>query len=590
MYELALRQDSVAKFIDRFLVMHLLVRALSVILFMLCGASVQAQQTPSGFEPLTVVVDPNGVDLLSGRITFPPPTLQAPVVPSLTMTRLQDFTFLLLGQSQPSNPDAGVLVYTANLRVGRATSESFKCIDGDCQSQSPRTGQLIDGFTSGIYFYTEPGTGRVIRYDSKVSKVASANGTSFAYWATNVTYPDGESLALEYDKYQVTTLQTRHRLTAVKSSRGFQLRFNYVTNVTTDPAWGTLTSVGIYRNGNLTTPIASISYTPAGTVDMAGNAWNGTFNSGFGARPDTSAGTYRPPMNSNDQIVAISMARDQKGGLLTRLTKENEIWNYAWSHAPNENGSNNPYQPRTVTITGPLGYSRTVTIGDSRLSSPIIKQETDALGRLIQYTYDNKQRVTKIQYPEGNAVEVIYDNLGNITRKTSMPKAGSGLANIVEEAAYPDNVQCQASMVVTCFRPLWIKDGRGNITNYVWSPDHGMLLKETKPADANGIRPEIRYEYAPYAVWVKVKESFCRSGAASGNPASPCAAGATDEVVTQYDYGPTTGPNDLLVRGMTVTATDGGGVLRTYRTCYGYDGLGRKISETKPAANLTACP
>jgi YD repeat-containing protein len=39
------------------------------------------------------------------------------------------------------------------------------------------------------------------------------------------------------------------------------------------------------------------------------------------------------------------------------------------------------------------------------------------------------------------------------------------------------------------------------------------------------------------------------------------------------------------LRGMTVTA-DG----QTLRTCYGYDVNGRKISETQPLANLTACP
>ena len=41
----------------------------------------------------------------------------------------------------------------------------------------------------------------------------------------------------------------------------------------------------------------------------------------------------------------------------------------------------------------------------------------------------------------------------------------------------------------------------------------------------------------------------------------------------------------LLVRGVAVTA-DG----QTRRTCYGYDALGRRISETKPNAGLGACP
>lgn len=114
--------------------------------------------------------------------------------------------------------------------------------------------------------------------------------------------------------------------------------------------------------------------------------------------------------------------------------------------------------------------------------------------------------------------------------------------------------------------------------------------------------PQKRYEYAQrYAwvknssgsyvqaatpVWVKTKERFCKTTAASG---ASCAGGASDEVVTDYDYGPDSGPNNLQVRGVIVTATNSSGVLESQRTCYGYDVNGRKISETKPAANMGAC-
>ena len=114
----------------------------------------------------------------------------------------------------------------------------------------------------------------------------------------------------------------------------------------------------------------------------------------------------------------------------------------------------------------------------------------------------------------------------------------------------------------------------------------------------NGVTPQTRYEYAQrYAwlknssggysqgsspIWVLVRERFCRTTSPSG---SGCVGGTSDEVVTDYDYGPNTGPNNLLLRGVAVTA-DG----QTRRTCYGYDQMGRKISETKPSALLTVCP
>jgi YD repeat-containing protein len=114
----------------------------------------------------------------------------------------------------------------------------------------------------------------------------------------------------------------------------------------------------------------------------------------------------------------------------------------------------------------------------------------------------------------------------------------------------------------------------------------------------NGVTPQTRYEYAQrYAwlrdssggysqaaspIWMQVRERFCRTTNPSG---SGCTGGAADEVVTDYDYGPNSGPNNLLLRGVAVTA-DG----QTRRSCFGYDQMGRIISETSPNANLTSCP
>jgi YD repeat-containing protein len=114
----------------------------------------------------------------------------------------------------------------------------------------------------------------------------------------------------------------------------------------------------------------------------------------------------------------------------------------------------------------------------------------------------------------------------------------------------------------------------------------------------NGVQPQKRYTYAQrYAwisdgaggyttasapVWVLTQESFCKAGAASG---SGCANGASDAVVTTYDYGPDSGPNNLQLRGKVV---DAGGL--SLRTCYAYDANGERISTTSPRAGLTSCP
>ncbi len=83
---------------------------------------------------------------------------------------------------------------------------------------------------------------------------------------------------------------------------------------------------------------------------------------------------------------------------------------------------------------------------------------------------------------------------------------------------------------------------------------------------------------------MRTATSTCRTSAATGNPAAPCAT-AGDEVRTTYDYGPDSGPNNLLLRGTLMT---GAGV--SSRICYGYDAQGRRISETSPRAGLASCP
>jgi YD repeat-containing protein len=209
--------------------------------------------------------------------------------------------------------------------------------------------------------------------------------------------------------------------------------------------------------------------------------------------------------------------------------------------------------------------------------------------------------------PLGNATDEAYDVRGNIVQQTVTPVPGSGLPNIVTTAVYP--ATCTNRM--TCNKPTSVTDARGNVTDFTYDPTHGGVLTETGPA-VNGIRPQTRHIYAQrYAwilapgggyvhagapVWVQIATSLCRTSAATGNPAAPCAT-AGDEVLTQYDYGPDAGPNTLLLRGQTVTSTDpgsgsgaGAGVTTTLRTCYGYDAQGNRISETSPNANLASCP
>jgi RHS repeat-associated protein len=207
--------------------------------------------------------------------------------------------------------------------------------------------------------------------------------------------------------------------------------------------------------------------------------------------------------------------------------------------------------------------------------------------------------------PEGIKTDLVYGGNGNITRVTRHARPGSTQPNgqpwpdIVTSAVY-DTAHPRSQT-----KPLSMTDARGNTTDYTYAPEHGGMLTMTAPAPSAGApRPQTRHQYAQRTawiangaggyvaagppLWVRTATSSCRTSAATGNAASPCAV-AGDEMRTDYDYGPDSGPNILLLRGQAVTSTDNN-ITTTLRTCYAYDALGRKISETGPGANLASCP
>lgn len=209
----------------------------------------------------------------------------------------------------------------------------------------------------------------------------------------------------------------------------------------------------------------------------------------------------------------------------------------------------------------------------------------------IDFT-ENSQNLAYQSDRFGRVVEYQYDARGNIIERREKVKASSPLTDLVMTAGYP----ASCSNLKTCNQPTWIKDAKGYQTDYVYHAASGSVLKITGPADANGIRPQTRHTYeqkyawfknasgnfvkASTGVWLLTKTSSCIKGAASGNG---CAL-ANDEVITTFDYGLDSGPNNLFLRGLLVTSQG-----QSRRTCYTYDIYGNKISETSPKANLSSC-
>jgi YD repeat-containing protein len=252
--------------------------------------------------------------------------------------------------------------------------------------------------------------------------------------------------------------------------------------------------------------------------------------------------------------------------------------------------SNYQLTPGPVTIVDPLGRTTTFDYCDP---GPMQGLPSYELNRCVVIPLQS------FTDPEGIKTDLQYDGSRNITRVTRHARAGTNLPDIVTSATY-DVTHPRSSA-----KPLTRTDANGNTTEYTYAPEHGGVLTETGPA-VSGVHPQTRHEYAQrYAwlangsggyvqaaapIWVQTATSLCRTSAATGNPAAPCAT-AGDEVRTDYDYGPDSGPNNLLLRGQAVTSTDNG-TTTTLRTCYSYDALGRRISQTLPNGTIgwTSCP
>ena len=275
-----------------------------------------------------------------------------------------------------------------------------------------------------------------------------------------------------------------------------------------------------------------------------------------------------------------------------------EVWTYAYNVYPAPD-PDAPYPPGYIP-PGQSGYTDPAGFNGGIDYLGGIAREVHARDGVSKYEWSGTV-VSKYTFPRGNIVEIGRDNRSNITSIRKKPVPGTGGSDIVSTYQYPTDsgswptYSCVSTLPTLCNKPTSSTDPNGNTTTYTHDPVHGGILTETGPA-VNGVQPQKRYFYeqrfawlrnagggytrSTNGVWLLIKESSCKTGAASG---AGCALPG-DEVVKFYDYGPDSGPNLLRLRG---TVDDALGTAR--RTCYGYDARGRKISETQPRAGLSAC-
>jgi YD repeat-containing protein len=525
----------------------------------------------------------------------------------------------------------------------RTTDTGFTRLSNGPTTRLTWTGDRASG--SVVYTYTAAdGTVAVFRPLGTAGDSQCAEYLRCAF-VSQVTQPDGTRLDFDY-VHDSWPSGNRARLRRVVSSRGYALLIEGGTNFVTKAcalnlAHATLPADGLCPAGVPTATYAYDSMYANGRLTSVTDPANATWSFTYG---DGTMGFVRPGETTPWLTNALGTFHDEEGVPVQhvggQLFATGETYTYIWDTKPTGNGSSftvhggsytdaaggeTVYRyafpivpgtgPEDACMQFPCSVDEPIEPGNPGRAqyqvTPGPVEIRDPLGRTTTMEYCHQQalvtlpstyanrcyverNVVHITDPEGIRTWPTYDGNNNLTQARRVTKPGSTLPDIVISATY------NTLNPVVAAKPASTTDARGNVTEYSYDPVHGGLLSETLPAPSPGApRPQTRHQYAQrhawvsngaggyvqsaQPMWVRTATSVCRTSAATGVAANPCAT-AGDEVRTTYDYGPDAGPNNLQLRG---TAVHADGQVR--RSCTGYDSQGRAISATSAGAGLSQC-
>ena len=548
------------------------------ILFLHSGmASAQAGPfiIPPDFEQAT----PEGIDLLSRNFTYSATDLQVGrASDSSSLGYRRRFT---VGSSSQvawvDNVHAYVSCYYA------CSAQTMVTVVYDDQSF------VFNGSSTGFYSFYPNGTKLEVTSSSPIAyRFTAKDGTQITFSAaaypgpaqieaSAIVRPDGSRTNLYYDNAGTLGGGASYRLRRVVNSFGYGFRISYVDNGTAGSytSWrGRPSSIDMISTnctgtgaGCSDTVLRTVSYRyPASGTDFrisqfvddnsAVTAYTYAAGTGFSSISVTGPNSSSPKLTGRyetgkTKYITVAGTKEvslsaYSGGSRTGtiINQENVTSTYA-----------------TGPVTGPYGLSREAVFS-----------MTDQNGYTTKLDYGPAVLPTKVTHPEDNAEEYLYDDRANVVLKKINPKPGSSLLQLSSSATYP--ATCDSTNFRICNKPTAVIDDRGNRTDYIWDPNSGNVLTETRPPDANGVRPTVSYGYSAFTgidgatFWLLTSKTE--------------KLGAQEVAVSTYGYDI---GNHWALKEASVTAGS-----QTLRTCFLYDTAGNLISQTEPRALLTSCP
>ncbi len=553
-------------------------RLAAVAVFLLpLGSQGVAQNTPndppSVISPLKIEDDRNDVNLESGKIDLDVPSLSVPAAPRLKWDKVQNSAPYMRG-TQATSAQLPPASYSVTTRDG--SSESFRCLDWDCTSVTLSGSTFVP---TGTHHqngrYTVANSGEVYHFNVVSTDSVTGSTRTVQSYASSIDYADGERITFTYDSAGCG-LATCYRPNRIETNVGYFITVTYQCADITQSCWAQPLDAKLYAASDPNTPLQSLHYTfNGGTItatDIGGRVWTiAGANNQLGLSVQSISGTVQLPTEGSNS-VSIGVAPN--ASLLGSFVRDGVTWTYAYtSPVLNPWSAYTDYYYTKVTVTGPNGYSMAYDMDTSYHSLAfmfmnVIKRSTDALGRQTSYLFDQGTRLIRVTLPEGNYVQLVYDGCGNITTKTSVAKPGSGLANIVESAAYPPDGSC-IGIGTNQYRPNSYTDARGKVTNYAWNSG-GQLTQQLDPANAAGVRRQTDTTYTLTGTLSrKTKVLVCNQT----TPPATCPALSASH--TEYSYF----GNTFLPAAVT-EKDEATGATRV--TTYAYDGAGRVLSIQGP--------